>query len=488
MTPEQQLVDEWSKNANLFVEEALGIKTLTFQQRQAFDELTSLVWSKIKKSEGQALTAKEEEYAGKWGVSIMSGMGTGKDAFAAMATMWFLGCFPDSLVPCTAPTEHQLNDAMWRELSVWKNSQDCKIKGWFTWQREKFFLTAAKGETWYAMPRTANPKKNDEELASTLKGLHADYMMIVVDEADGVPEQVFLPLEGTMTGTCNFALLIFNPTRPTGFAAESQTIHRDKWVCVRWNAEDSDLVNPASITAKEEKYGRDSNYFRVTVLGLPPTSTKDALISWEWAIDAVDRELTPTVDDPQIFGIDVGAGGDESCIVRKHGASVLGIHTTDTGDSETLTDWCINLIQKHEPAYVFVDQIGVGWAIVGNLKARLRGTPTIVIGVTVSTSPSDKQRFHNLRDELSWRVRSDFENKAISIPNDYTLLAEMTSLKYVEQGEKIKVQAKKELKESPNRFDALMLTYFKDATKLRGIKSGGFKAVKRNPPPAWRTV
>lgn len=491
------IIRSWAKSPLRFAEEALKVKFLSSQQRNAFEELRKLVWSKIKLAEGAKLTSEEKEYSRKVGISIMSGMGTGKDAFTSMVILWFLCCFPRALIPCTAPTGHQLHDVLWREVNKWRmgdHTDPPLVKDWVTWQAEKIYHTPEKGKEWFAIPRTANPKANAEELAGTLQGFHEEYMMIVADEASVIPDPVFKPLEGTLTGKCNFILMIFNPTMTTGFALDSQTKDRDQWVCLHWDAEESELVTKESIQHKEEKYGRDSNYFRVTVKGLPPISSSDTLIPWEWVQDAINADLQPTPEDPEVFGLDIGAGGDPSIILPMQGPKVFPLYQYETSDSEVLKGWIMGKIFEREPKLIFGDVIGVGWAIMGALKTLVPQEQHKVVSVNVSNIASNDGRFYRLRDELAWRVREKFERREISIPNDGILIGEATTLKYAEPNGKIKVESKKELRQrglkSPNRFDALCLAHYYNNTFIRKTATGEKPLWMRRQPAGanWKTV
>lgn len=494
-SPESQIVRKWAEDPELFCKEALKVKFLSTQQRQGFEELRTLVWSKIKQAEGIPLSEKEKNYYSKIGLSIMSGRGTGKDAFASMAILWFLCCFPMPVVPCTAPTGHQLKDILWREINKWRVGQDPAnppiVSDWLTWQSDKVFFTPHRGREWFAVARTANSKSTMEEQEETLQGFHEDYMMIVIDEASGVPDPVFRPLEGTLTRKCNFILNIFNPTRRDGFAADSHTKDRNRWVCLNWDSEESELVKPEFIQDLEKKYGRDSNYFRVNVKGVPPVSSSDTLIPYEWVIDAVNRDVLPLPEDPEVAGIDVGAGGDPSIYLAMRGPVVGPIHSNDTNDSEALTGWLMGRIFEHDPKSVMVDMIGVGWGIEGNLRARLQSAATTIIGVNVSEVPSQDSRFYRLRDELAWRVREKFEQRAISIPDDPLLIGEATTIKFTEPNGLIKVESKKEMKKrgvvSPNRFDALCLANYYETQLLR--KWSQRRPIKSyHNKTTWRTV
>ena len=140
-TKDVDIIKAWSKSAELFVRQALKVKLITHQQRELLTAITKLVWAKIKLAEGKKLTDEERDLARKIGVSVMSGKGNGKDAATAWCILWFLCCFPRALIPCTAPTAHQLRDVLWREINKWRVGEDPSdaplIKDWVTWQTDK---------------------------------------------------------------------------------------------------------------------------------------------------------------------------------------------------------------------------------------------------------------------------------------------------------------------------------------------------------------
>ena len=480
----------WQKDSNKYIADTLPDFHGTTQQRGLFTELSRLINAKLKRSRGEELEPIEAAYAEKIGISVMSGKGPGKDTAAAIAILYFLNCFPFVKIPCTAPTGHQLKDVLWGEINKWLRQS--KNKDWLTWQSDKIFFNEAKGREWFAVARTCNPRATAEEQAETLAGFHEDFLMIVIDEASRVPDPVFRALEGTLTGKCNFILNIFNPTRSKGFAVESHFKDRARWITIRWDSEESEIVGKDQIEGLAKKYGRDSNFFRIYVKGLPHIIGEKLLIEYDWAEDAIDRDIEAIGTDPVIFGIDVGGGGDSSVLVRRRGPVVEGIESRDTPDAEQLINWIVKEIYNHEPEMVLIDTIGIGWAVEAGVRTRCRNTS--VIGINVSDSSTDELRFYRLRDQLCWSLREKFEKRVIKIPDDPLLIGEMTSLKYDDERTdgKLKVESKKDLKkrgvESPNRFDALMLTEYYDYEMLRRMSGKQKQHFRREEPVNWKVV
>jgi hypothetical protein len=400
----------------------------------------------------------------------MSGQGTGKDAFASLVCWYFLYNFANCKIPCTAPTSHQLKNVLWSEINKWGRKSrplDPKdpsgptiLQHLFEIQTERVFLKEKKGREWFAVARTVNAKASPDEQVETLAGFHEDHMLFIIDEASGIPDPVFKPIEGTLTGKLNIVLMIFNPTRSKGVATESQYGDSGQWVTLRWNSEDSEIVSREHIENMEKKYGRDSNPFRIRVLGLPPLADTDTLIPWDWIMDAVDREITPLDDDPVVKGVDVGAGGDKSVIATRHGGKITKLKRINTKDTMELVGWVVNEIDADEAQATYVDVIGIGKGVYD----RLRESGQRVFSVDVRRTPKEPERFLKTRDELWWTLREQFEQGIISIPNDRDLIDQLGCIKWAPDSRgRVKVEGKPEMRRrglnSPDEADAVCLTY-----------------------------
>lgn len=458
----QSTLKSWLLDPYRFVKEALRVETVSQQQKDGLEIYRRILTAKLKRSLNAEMTVQEMSDADKIGLSIMSGHGTGKDAFASWVILHFLITRPYCKIPCTAPVGPQLKSVLWSEIHKWLRSS--VLTEYIQWQSEKVYFKEAQGREWFCIPRTINPKASAEEQAETIAGFHEDNLLFVIDEASGVPDPVFRPIEGGLTGKVNFVLVIFNPTQNSGYALETQTKFRQDWLCLQWNAEESELVQPAQIERMARKYGKDSNAYRIRVQGLPPLATPDTLIPWEWVMASTTRELFAEADAPVVLGIDVARqlGGDESVILSRQGPIVRGIATFDGVDTQELAYWGLKEIQESDATCAAIDVIGWGAGTYDKLR-ELAACPVLPINVTERAD--DEERFSRKRDEMWWRIRERFQAGTIQIPNDDVLIGELSTIKYNFQKtakEKIKIESKQELRDrglsSPNRADALLLS------------------------------
>lgn len=494
----ENLILSWKNDPAKFVKECIGVKP-TIQQVDALEALRKLVHAKLKAFEGKSdLTPEERELSRMIGISIMSGHGTGKDSICAWSIMWFMICFPRPIILCTAPTASQLQNVLWAEVYKWLNRRDdkgefaCPAHDWLTVQNDKIFMTERGNKDWFAIARTSSNNASPDEQAETLAGFNGPYKMVIVDEASGIHDGVFKPLEGGLGGKCNFVLMVFNPTRSRCFAVDSHDAAKDgaRWIKLRWNSEDCELVSKDHIAMMLAKHGRESNTYRVRVLGLPPLADTDTLIPWDWITDAIDRDITPLPNDPVCLGVDVGAGGDKSIILTRRGGRVERIVDHSSKDTMELVGWTLNEAAKNEDSVIYVDSIGIGKGVYD----RLRENRMRVFSIDVRRTPKAAERFCRLRDELWWNLREQFEKGTISIPNNKELIDQLTAIKYKPQSDgKIKVEGKDDMRRrgfgSPDEADALCLSFaMSDNVVRRSPEMFDYMEKKEERVGGWMSV
>jgi len=494
----EKKLEQWRYRPDLFVQEAIiwppgqGPST---QQLDALRLVGLMARAKIKKFQNKPLDKDEKIVAGKLGITIRSGHGTGKDAWLAWVYLWLLTCFafPKGLV--TAPTSHQLRDVLWGEINKWIR-QSPLISSHLEWQTEKIFAKGQK-EEWFVTARTANLKGTEEEQGEALAGLHAEYMILAVDEASGVPAGVFKPIEGALTGMMNFAILIGNPTRSKGYFFDSHTKDRTRWYALHWNSEESPIVSKEFVERMESKYGRESNMFRIRVLGDFPLSDSDSLIPYDWVLDAVNREIEVLKGTYKVKGIDIGLGGDKSVICTRIGPKVTEYEQFDSPDTTQVTGWILRELGDDDDFdFAFIDPLGIGAGVEGRIRELSNDTRfrflKKVVPVDVKRASSDT-RYFRLRDQLYFRVRDAFERGTITIPDDEELIGELTTIKWdaPDSTGNLKIESKKDMRKrglhSPNKADALALTFFYGDDTYKAVgKDLGPK--KKQSTYTWRTA
>ena len=116
-------------------------------------------------------------------VAVKSGIQTGKTALMSWTLLHYMCTRPEPKIICTSPSKDQLKSVLWPELLMWHNKLPSFFREQFIWYKESY--THAKNPKWFALSRTAS-KDNPE----SLQGFHADYVMRLIDEGSGTPEDV----------------------------------------------------------------------------------------------------------------------------------------------------------------------------------------------------------------------------------------------------------------------------------------------------------
>lgn len=451
------------------------------------------------------LTSEERRHAAMTGISWQAGKGIGKDGAISWAIDWFQKLMPSPKSIVTAPTSSQLIDVLWSEVAKWHHGVDkdgryvSPFHDHHTLASDRFYLNKLEGKAHFTVARTA--RQSNASQAGSLRGYHEDYQLVVIDEASDVPDPVFASLISTLTRPVNVAIVAYNAVYAHGAAWRTHYDSeeaKDYWQLTH-SAEDSPLVSRTTI-AKYARSGRDSNVFRINVLGLPPRSEPDVLIPYEFVRAAALKSTHPDEysttlpgEEPKIIlGIDpAGEGADSTVVAVRHDNTVVRFHENSRLEPQVLLDWLASIIADEKPHEIAIDATGLGWTLAG----LLREIHPRVTDVKFQANASDTERFVNKRTEIYWRMREAFVNdQCMVIPNDEFLIQELSTGKYDLAGKnRIALKPKKDVKKvlgySPDHADALALT-FSFSTKYLHLRdmmedTYAWKGRQARPKPHW---
>jgi len=418
--------------------------------------------------------------SGERRISVRSGHGTGKSTASSWAMLWFLLLrFPNKVV-VTAPTSGQLFDALFAELKRWVNELPPALKAMLTVKSDRIELVAAPSEA-FISARTSRA-----ETPEALAGVHSDNVMLVVDEASGVPEQVFEAAAGSMSGHAAVTIMLSNPTRSSGTFFESQTRLSETWWTRRWSCVESPLVSGEFVDEMRLRYGEESNAYRIRVLGEFPLADDNTIIPFHLAESAMHRDIEMTPGLQPIWAIDPARFGSDRTAFCKRVGNVITEITSWQGLDLMQTVGRVmaeyeSLPISQRPSEILVDSIGVG----GGVVDRLRELGAPVRGVNVSEVPSMGKTYNNLRTELWFKTKAWLEDRSCKIPNNDALVADLTGIRYsFTSSGKMQAESKDAMKKrglkSPDLADAVCLTMASDAiTALSGKRSVWGKPLRR---------
>ncbi|GAW54728.1 hypothetical protein [Nocardioides sp. PD653] len=390
----------------------------------------------------------------------------GKSFIASVIAAWWIDTHPpgEAFVVSTAPTYKQVHAILWEEIR--KRHKQGSLPG-----------RVLQSDEWKLDDGTIvgygrKPADQDEH---GFQGIHRRYVLVILDEACGVPDQLWTAVEAITTNADCRILAIGNPDDPStefgavckpgssfnviGISAFDTPNFTDELVSEKLRPL---LLDPEWVEDKKRRWGETSPRYLSKVLGEFPEVGDDTLISPALIEAAQKRVLNEDVTDPHL-AVDVARyGSDETVVMQRLGpvARALGTYskqaTTETAGRVIAHTHDVGNLQD-----IRVDGVGVGGGVVDQLAEQ--GYP--VIDMQAGAAALDSARFKNARAEWFWGLRERFQDGDIDIdPDDDELAAQLGSLKfkYTSRGQ-VLIESKDDMKKrglpSPDRADTLMLLF-----------------------------
>lgn len=459
------------------------------------DSLGSRLWSKQRKIVNSAFRHAA--------TTARSCHASGKSYTAARAGLSFLMAYEDSIVVTTAPTFRQVENVIWREWRGAVATSHIPLGGKCLKTRHDI------SENWYAIGLSSD--KPDK-----VQGLHAKsgHILVIVDEADGIPPEILQVLQGILTSQNAHLLLIGNPVKNYGGFYDSYSKDSSIYNSIKITAFDTPnfikngirsleqlkkysreelmelklpypmLVTPVWVHDRLQDWGEDSPIFQSRVMAEAPDEGDDQLLRLSWLENSIHKEITKKEwkDRPRArcVGIDVARfGSDDTVLIGLDHQKMVGCASHNGKDTMKTVGRAIKLFKELGFSKKFdfftVDDTGVG----GGVTDRLVELGYEVIAVDYASSPSEDNdemplRFENLKAEIFWDiVRKQFLQGDIKIMgNQNKLLGHLLSVKfdYTSKGKLIIVSKKKVKKKggkSPDWADALAIAMY--GISARGV-------------------
>ncbi|WP_214103224.1 hypothetical protein [Acrocarpospora catenulata] len=413
--------------------------------------------------------------------AVQSGHGVGKSHTASLAASWWLDVHPpgEAFVVTTAPTYAQVRAILWRYIRRIHKAANLAGK-------------VNQTEWWIDDEIVAFGRKPSDHDESGFVGIHARFVLVILDEACGVPAQLWIAADALTTNEDCRILAVGNPDNP---ASEFRKVCRpgSGWNVIKISAFDSPnltgevvpkdvalaLVGRAWVEEKAKEWGVDNPLYRSKVLGeFSEDSQWQVVRTSDVAACRLDLETphAPSELLPVELGVDVGGGSDET-VIRERRGRVAGREWRDHTDRpEVIAPMILQAIRETGATAVKVDSNGVGFGVVGELRnMAARGLHSArIYGVNVGEAARDDVHFENLRAEIWWMARELSEERAwdlSTMENADTTVAQLLEPQWeITPKGRIKIEPKDDIIErtgrSPDNADALNLAYYvpSDAT------------------------
>lgn len=416
--------------------------------------------------------------------SVRSGRGIGKTALLAWVCIWALLSNPGITIILTANKEDQLKSRTFAEIKRWVtlflhryllDDELALTLQPVAWLKENARRSGVNPGYWYCQGQLWNDKN-----PSAFAGPHNPVGMIVImDEASGIPDSIMSVTEGMYTEPTPIRLwmMFSNGRRNVGYFHETHdkptidpVTNQPVWRAIEIDSRTVEGLDQSVFTAIIAKYGADSDEARIEVYGKAPKQGDNQLIGPERVKAAFHRDSPPppypgAYDqslDPgaaRILTVDVARfGEDESVIKITQGRDARSFPTLvyEKLDAVALATKVKEAIDEWDPDEVIVDGTGVGGGVCDILKSWKYEITEINFG----QKADNPERYVDLRAEM-WDQTKEWLNTAY-LALEHQLLDELTAptYKYDKQG-RLRLKSKDEMKaeglKSPDRADALVM-------------------------------
>jgi hypothetical protein len=443
---------------------------------------------------GETLWSKQREIAESVRdhrrTAVKSCHNAGKSWIASRIAAWWLDTHPpgEAFVVSTAPTYKQVHAILWEEIRAAAK----KAAG----RGDPLPGRVLQSDEWKLDDGTLigfGRKPADTDVHG-FQGIHRRYVLVILDEACGVPAQLWTAVEAITTNADCRILAVGNPDDP---ATEFATVCKpgSGWNVIRISGLETPnftpervaeqpglaelfaklglgpstelvpdglrplMLDPEWVADKIRRWGVESPRFTSKVLGEFPDIGEDVLFPPSMILAAQERTCEP--GPVTVLGVDVARFGSDRTILALRRGSVMRI----VGDYSKLattetTGKVIAAKAEHHVHEIRVDGVGVGGGVVDQLVELGHD----VIDMQAGAGAADSEHYQNARAEWFWSLRQRFEDGDADIdPADDDLAAQLGVLryKYTSRGQ-ILIESKDDMRKrglpSPDRADALMLT------------------------------
>lgn len=415
-------------------------------------------------------------------VAVASCHGIGKSYTAARAGAWWIAGHPpnEAKFVSTAPSGDQVRSILWGEL------QRAHTRGGLPGH-----ITRGSVPEWIvggeqvAFGRKPSDFKDPEKARTQFQGIHARYLLGILDEAAGIPPWLWDAMETLVTNEASRLLAIGNPTDPTTeFAKKCQP--GSGWHVIHVSAFDTpnftgeavpeqlreSLVSKLWVEERAKEWGEENPLYIAKVLGQFPETADDVIITPRMVREAQERDLSGyALHDKGRFGMDVARQGeDESCVYRNRGGMVRLVDAWRIPDIDVSRRRAEAIMDATSRQLVMaIDVVGLGWGIFDPMRAN----GYKVVAFEAGNRARNPKRFVNRTAEAWWGMRELMEAGLIDLdPEDDLLAAQLQSRKWKEDaaGKRIEVEKKEKMKSrgvpSPDRADGAVIAVVEDGGQV----------------------
>jgi hypothetical protein len=413
--------------------------------------------------------------------AVPSAHDMGKSFDAAAAVAWWIDVHDPgtAFAVTTAPTTKQVEAILWREIGRARRAGD--LAGRITLDAQ-WYLSIGGEDELVAYGRKPQDLTSPEEAASAFQGIHARYVLVVLDEASGIPLWLWNAVDTLVTNEHSRVLAIGNPDDP---ASQFERVCRpgSGWNTIWIDGLDSPnftdepvpdelrdvLLSPIWVEERKRRWGESSALYVSKVRGRFPEVSDEMLITPAMVRRAHQTDLAGEAAKAPWegrYGFDIARLGSDHTVgyLNQAGRARLMYdkhrQTTDVTTGDIAAE-----LREHDARTAVVDSVGVGAGVYDGL----RGQGLSVEAFEAGGKALRPERFVNRRAESWWALRRALEQGEVDLdPDDDELASQLQSIKWWRDTRgRVVIESKDDMRKrgmpSPDRADAVMQSFVRQS-------------------------
>lgn len=403
--------------------------------------------------------------------AVRSCHASGKSFLASRLAAHWISSHPvgEAFVVTTAPTGPQLEAILWRELG--RAHRAGELPGRVTggnvpaWRIDGEMVAYGRKPADYADPAQA---------MQAFQGIHARYVLVLIDEAAGIPRWLWDAVDTLATNENARVLAIGNPDTPASHFAKV-CAPGSGWNVLKIAAEDTpnfteeevsepvaeSLISPMWVEERRRRWGAESGLFRSKVDAEFPEVSEDTLIGADLIVKAEVRTRAASGAGGTLACDIARLGGDRSVVYSNRGGRVRLVKALPQQETMATTGALVAL-RASEGLPLVLDVGGLGIGVYDRLIEQNLGGVHAFNGAERARRAD---RFVNRRAETFWALREAMMRGEVDLdPLDEELAAQLGSLRWLRDSQgRIQIESKDAMKKrglpSPDRADAVAMLF-----------------------------
>lgn len=441
----------------------------------ARDRLGAHLWSKQREAAHALVTSKR--------VAIRSAHATGKSFLASVLAAWWVDTRPpgEAIVVTTAPSYEQVHTILWEEI------RRLHGVGGLSGEVHRSDRWVDSGGRLVGFGR-----RPPDYSQHAFQGIHRKYVLVLLDEACGIPAWIWTAAEAiTTSDTCRI-LAIGNPDDNASTFAK-MCLSDPGWLSIKISGYDSpnmtgevvptvvkdNLVTQNWIEERRLAWGESNPLFQAKVMG-EFADSEDGLVPLSWVRAAVARHREwvekgkPLIPANRIIGCDPARFGlDKTAIIVREGDIVRDLYQYAKYDT-VQTAGLVETQLAYPKSSAIIDTIGIGAGVYDILKHKGMDVRAFnASGATKRRDVSGSWKFPNLRSASWWNLREQLDpalEARLALPDSDDLIADITSPTWMPMsGSNLVVEPKDQIRHrlgrSTDAGDALCMALWLETPK-----------------------